>query len=364
MSPKTRWYIQRIIPFGLIFLFSGSMFTFIELAMAGGPDNLPEETVPLDLKIFVFASFSLTVVGLLVGVIELVYLENRFSKNSFAQKILFKLIFYLLLFSLIILITFNIAESIAQEIYVFNIKIWRKYLDFLTSIPHLSTIVQLAISLILSLLYAEISQTVGHKVLLNFFTGKYHKPIEEDRIFMFLDMKSSTTIAEVLGHTVYFKLLKAYYDDLSDAIIQHGGEIYQYVGDEIIVSWKVKNARENNHAVNCFFNMKKDLQKKESWYEKTFGRVPRFKAGLHYGKVTSGEIGAIKKEIFFTGDVLNATARIQGLCNQFNVDFILSAKMLAILNLEKDYEVKRLGEMELRGKKEKVELYTIAPKDQ
>ena len=62
-----------------------------------------------------------------------------------------------------------------------------------------------------------------------FLIGKYHKPIQEDRIFMFLDMKSSTTIAEKIGHVKYFEMLREYYSDLSNPIVQYHGEVYQYV---------------------------------------------------------------------------------------------------------------------------------------
>jgi hypothetical protein len=39
---------------------------------------------------------------------------------------------------------------------------------------------------------------------ISYLTGFYHKPRQEMRIFMFLDMRSSTAIAERLGHNNYF----------------------------------------------------------------------------------------------------------------------------------------------------------------
>jgi len=176
---------------------------------------------------------------------------------------------------------------------------------------------------------------------------------------MFSDMKSSTNIAEKLGHIRYFELLREYYFDLSDAIVKYGGEIYQYIGDEIVVSWKFKEGMKNNNCVNCFFAMKGDLRKRADWYGENFGHVPDFKAGFHFGKVTTGEIGALKKEIIFTGDVLNSTARIQGLCNQYNVDLLISDDLMKILDLDSEFKLKSLGEAELRGKTEKMNLYTI-----
>lgn len=105
--------------------------------------------------------------------------------------------------------------------------------------------------------------------------------------------------------------------------------------------------------------MKAALQKRADWYNRTFGVAPTFKAGLHLGEVTTGEIGALKKEIIFTGDVLNTTARIQSLCNQYDVDILVSEDLLEELNLGNQYQITSLGIAELKGKEEKMELYAV-----
>ncbi|MEL6867746.1 MAG: adenylate/guanylate cyclase domain-containing protein, partial [Bacteroidota bacterium] len=215
----------------------------------------------------------------------------------------------------------------------------------------------------LCMFYTEVSNHIGQTVLMNLFTGKYHHPIEEERIFMFLDMKSSTTIAEQLGHLNYFKLLKTYYADLSAPIIQHGGEIYDYIGDEIIITWKYKKGEVNNNCLHCFFDMKTALQQQAQKFQSTYGVVPTFKAGIHLGKVTSGEIGIIKREITFSGDVLNTTARIQGLCNQYEVDLLISGKLRQVLAPDPDLEMIALGIATLRGRNKKIDLLTVKKKD-
>jgi len=57
--------------------------------------------------------------------------------------------------------------------------------------------------------------------------------------------------------------------------------------------------------------------------------------------------------------VLNATARIQGLCNDYNIDLLISADLIKNLNLDPEFQTKSIGKNELRGKKENIELYTI-----
>jgi adenylate cyclase len=220
-------------------------------------------------------------------------------------------------------------------------------------------VIYIAAIIFITQFYNEVSENIGHGVLANFFTGKYHAPTEEERIFMFLDMKSSTTIAEHLGHVKYFEMLKEYYADLSDPVIQYSGEIYQYVGDEIIVSWKLKNGLADNNCIECFFAIKEAIRKQSSKYNEQFGLLPGFKAGFHLGKVTTGEIGVIKKEIIFTGDTLNTTARIQGLCNNYNVDILISGNLVKELDPASQFQIKSMGESELRGRDEKIELFTI-----
>lgn len=262
------------------------------------------------------------------------------------------------MFSLIV-VCYLIAASMELQTSLFSEQVWAKLSAFLISKTFLGTVVQIGTMLGISLIYAEISEHMGHGVLRNFLTGAYHSPHEEERIFMFSDMKSSTAIAEKLGHERYFQLLKSYYADISESIVMHGGEIYQYVGDEVIVSWPAARGLDKQNCIRCFYAMKRALREKAAWYQQNFGLVPDFKAGFHMGTVTTGEIGALKKEIIYTGDVLNATARIQGLCNQYGVDLLLSKALLNQLKLVPYFISQSLGHSELRGKARKVELFTL-----
>ena len=249
------------------------------------------------------------------------------------------------------------AASIEMGVFLLDDRVWQRFYFFLGSVTFLSTLFQMACSIFLCVIYAAISEHLGHTVLLNFFTGKYHSPKEEKRIFMFLDMSSSTTFAEQLGHTTYFELLKAYYADLSDAIVDHQGEVYQYVGDEVVISWKYKEGLKENNCIRCFFAMKYHLENRREFYNERFGLIPSFKAGLHLGDVTTGEIGALKKDIFFTGDVLNVSSRLQGLCKKYHAELIVSGKLVRLLQLDPRIKFKSLGKISLKGRSEAMELF-------
>jgi adenylate cyclase len=206
----------------------------------------------------------------------------------------------------------------------------------------------------------QVKELIGGRIFLSFFTGKYHKPIEEDRIFMFLDLKSSTAVAEKIGHINFHKFINDFLFTISEAIISNRGEIYKYVGDEIIITWKMKEGLKDLHCIRLFFEALDRVRQDRNLFEKKYGAVPDFKAGMHCGKVVAGEMGDTKKEIAFLGDVINTTARIENECNPHQRPLLISGDLLQKISLGKEYKYEKIGDINLRGKLEKIELYAIA----
>ncbi len=358
LSPKARWNLSRIIPFGVIWGVVGIVFIISDvLAIGSGP--VPEGAIKPDLDVFLFASFSVMVSGLLVGVLEVLFVNQWFSKASLVKTIAYKFLLYLFLFTILISILYPIAASIELEVPVTDPAVWEKFRLFWSGQALWSTALQLTFSLLLSLLYASIRENLGYSVLAHFFTGKYHTPKEEERIFMFLDMKSSTRIAESLGHLRYFDFLQRYYDDLANAIIQSEGEVYQYVGDEIVLTWPLAKGIADHNCIHCFFAMKRALVRKAAKYDKKFGHIPEFKAGIHLGAVTAGEVGALKKEIVFTGDVLNTAARIQGLCRPTQEELLISQEVKDAVSDLSGFYFTLLDSIHLEGKQLPVTVYGV-----
>lgn len=187
---------------------------------------------------------------------------------------------------------------------------------------------------------------------------KYLRPKDEERIFMFLDLKSSTTIAEEIGHRRYFEFISDFITDATTSILNNHGEIYQYVGDEIVISWRMDKNQFNPHCIQCFFDIKNQIEQLSAKYLAKFDVVPEFKAGLHYGIVTVGEVGVVKKDLIFSGDVVNTTAHIRTKCNEYDSELLISSDLAGKLATEK-YEMRRIGEIRLKGKQVLVELNSV-----
>jgi len=336
------------------------IFVFLEKGILGDLKIYPSTNTNYNFKTALLtATIGSFITGIFIGVLEVFLLGNLFKKQSFLIAIGLKTVIYVFFICVFLLVMSVISNSILLNLPLIDPVVFKSVEYFLIDFAFWSVVLYIGLGIIISLFVLEVSDSLGSGVLKNFLSGKYYRPIQEERIFMFLDMKSSTTIAENLGHVQYFKLLKAYYACMSDAIISFSGEVYQYVGDEIVVSWSLSKGMKNNNCIECFYAIKNQFNKRAEKFEHNFGIVPGFKAAIHFGTVTTGEIGEVKKEILFTGDVLNTTARIQSLCNEYHSDLLISEVLLKKLHLTKKYITHNLGDKELRGKGIKVTLHSV-----
>ena len=259
--------------------------------------------------------------------------------------------------STIVLVLFMIGRAIGQVVtHLEPRRLWTSFSDahLLYALPFF-IVMSVAITFLI-----QMNRMIGANVLRYYVTGIYHRPRREERIFLFLDLEGSTQLAERLGSATYFELLRRFVDDLTEPVLECEGEIYQYAGDEVVITWRHDRGVRFANCVRCFFAIRDAVMARAAGYSRDFGVVPRFRGGLHGGTVTGGELGDLRQQIVFVGDILNTAARLEEYAKRTGRDLVVSGDLLEGLELPVGLQAERCGELELRGKEARVVAYGLS----
>lgn len=289
-------------------------------------------------------------IGFFLSLVEYVFEKYLAYRIPMWLYFIFETIAYFIVLAFVLIIAFfffnkeNNTNYFTKEYLRLDNKVYWAYLIY-------------ALYISIGLSFIRIStEFLGGNTFWKILQGKYQTPKEETRIFMFLDLKSSTTIAEKLGHFKHSKLIKDCFFDLNEILLNFKGEIYQYVGDEAVITWIYTLGIQNNNCTELFFSFRDRLKNRSPYYLKNYGIIPEFKAGIHGGKIITVEVGTIKKEIAYHGDTINTAARIQSKCSEYQQQVIISKELFEALNKDNSYKTIDLGSILLRGKEVQLNL--------
>lgn len=230
-------------------------------------------------------------------------------------------------------------------------------------VPQYGIALQLSIvaDIVLINFLLEVRRKVGPGNLYALLTGRYQRPRIENRIFLFLDLERSTATAEKLGHERYSEFIRASFQDLTEVVLRYEAEVYQFVGDQVILTWRSDSAAAADKCLRAFFAFERRLMHRYGWYYDRFGMVPAFRGGVAMGPVTATEVGDIKREIAFHGDVLNTSARLLELSKQHHQNLLVAGPVWEAVANGSDFLPRWFGEITLRGKSDKISVYGIEP---
>ena len=205
-----------------------------------------------------------------------------------------------------------------------------------------------------------IADIIGPRALLNFIAGRYHSPVEERRFVLFVDIAGSTGLAERLGGVGIHRFLDRTFRLMTLAVVDYRGEVLDYVGDEVIVTWSERSGGVDCRPLQCFMAMRDELSRASGQFEREFGTVPRIRGSLHFGPVIVGEIGDVKRAIVFNGDVMNTAARLEELSRSVDGGFLASRAAMDRFSSVPPFAVRDLGRLPIRGRADGIDVVGIA----
>lgn len=355
MRPVTRYRLNVVLQYAVLFQAVTLFFYLVHILILPVSEE-GQIVVYLDQRLLI-AIFP----GMLVGFVDEFVLRRSFKRFRFWLALLVRtLILALLLVISIWVFNFlfaQIGEWLLKEGSEGPLKAW---VEPLRGEEFVQLLLFYSLEIVVALSFLQIRRYIGRGRLLSFLTGKYIHPTWENNMFMFVDLKASTTIADQFNSSTYSEFIRDFISDLSEPIYVYNGRIYQYVGDEIVVYWPLsRSKRKNTRPIHCFVGMLQMIQKREQYYKEKYGVKPQFKAGLHGGPIIVAEVGDLKKEIAFHGTVINTTARIQSKCNELDTNFLISEFVRENASLSPDYVTFSEGKFLLKGKVEEMELFSV-----
>jgi adenylate cyclase len=354
---QNRYHVRTVLLLALVFVIGFELLLYL---IRGSFSRL-------DTALVVFIGIP---VGLLVGILEVYVVPRVLTNKALGIRFLVSTVLQLLTFGLLLWLGKHFIEVVHHE-FAQNATITRlldlelagiglRQLKAQTEQVPLGRLLVLYGLLVTSLTVVyQTGRKIGHSSMLRLIMGYYNQPVEEKRLFLFVDLKDSTTLAEQLGNLHYSALVRDFFQDVGAPIAATRGEVYQYVGDEVVVTWPWQKGLRNARCLRCFFGMQQAVERRREYYLQHYGVVPSFKAGLHGGPVISTQVGDIRSELVFHGDVLNTTARIQAKCNALQSRLLVSEPLLRALGPLPQYSMRLLGEFTLRGKSLSVELFDV-----
>ncbi|MBK9939971.1 MAG: adenylate/guanylate cyclase domain-containing protein [Chitinophagaceae bacterium] len=315
-----------------------------------------ESTHAGSLKAVFLRELNVFIFSFIIGYFLIILLRNLLNDKSPWLNLLIKtllLVVVAIAMNFFIYFTYSLVfegKSIGDAFYKFVENTFRrKWL--LEKMP------EWVLLFILTQLTLEINQKYSQGVFLNIIVGKYLQPRNEKRIILFIDLKNSTPIAEKLGHTEYFKFIRDVIYCLAAGIAEYDGRVYQYVGDEIVAWWPhtEQNAKK---CVNSLIAARKIFNHNAEHFKRGYDIIPEYKVGIHSGNVTVGQVGIAKKDLVISGDTINTAARIRSACTELNQKYLVSKEFITLLNM-KDWQTESVGLVDLKGKNEDLELFTL-----
>ena len=294
-------------------------------------------------------------IGLFASLFEIAYL--RTARRGWIRRLAFVpgLVIRILILTLIVRLCLVLNDLLTDYLTGAEITLERDI-----SSEARDTLFSLAL-VVFFVVQFQFSSLIGFKRFNNLVLGRYFKPVEEERIFLFVDLVGSSEAARKLGDVRFHEYLSEFFYQIDRAIVRNGGEIVSYVGDAVILTWPLHaKTAKNSACLKTLVFMLDQLERERAFFENEFGQFPHFRASLHCGPIVVGECGNSRRQVTFLGDVVNMTARIEKACKDEDIPYLASEAAVSRIEPIDGVRFKPYKKIDLKGADQAFNLFEIA----
>ena len=180
---------------------------------------------------------------------------------------------------------------------------------------------------------------------------------------MFSDLRGFTSSAEDMPAENVITVLNYYLQEMSEAILAHGGTLVCYMGDGIYAIWGAPLEQED-HADRALAASREmlleRLPKFNAWMrEQGYGEGYLMGIGLNSGPVMTGNVGHERRmDYTAVGDVVNTASRIEGMTKGTPFSVLIAESTIEMMS-ERPTDLVYYDELEIRGRIAKLKLWAL-----
>jgi class 3 adenylate cyclase len=179
---------------------------------------------------------------------------------------------------------------------------------------------------------------------------------------LFSDIRSFTSLTERLPPHVLTRMLREYFDAMTEEVFATDGVVDKYIGDAIMAFWgaPIEQPDQADRAVTTALAMVARLERLQAkWQDEGLPRLG-VGIGVNLGVAAIGNFGSTDRfDYTLVGDAVNVASRIERLTQETGDAIVISEttrRQLTIPVVTRD-----LGEVALRGKHRPVRLHAVVP---
>lgn len=177
---------------------------------------------------------------------------------------------------------------------------------------------------------------------------------------LFCDIRGFSTISERLGPSQTVDWLSGVMGEFSTIVIDHGGVLVDYTGDELLAMWGAPNEQPDHASLACRAarEILDSLERLNAHWRNLVGAETAVGIGVNTGEALVGNIGTHRKFKYGPlGTCVNVASRVQGATKYFGNSLLLTGETAA--RLDPTHRTRRLGRVQVQSIAAPIELHEL-----
>ena len=180
--------------------------------------------------------------------------------------------------------------------------------------------------------------------------------------FMFSDIRGFTPLSEKYQSNPadLTKVINRFLTPMTNIIMKNGGTIDKYMGDCIMAFWNAPIDTPNHKelAIKSALEMMDKLKELNETDGFGDGNKINIGIGINTGKCIVGNMGSDQRfDYSVIGDPVNLASRLEGVSKNYDATLVIGEDTYR--GISKLYKFKKLDDVQVKGKSNKVTIYTI-----